>query len=295
MTDPANVREHPPVQREAPGQAAAWTSDPSRAAAFRAIAVLAAGPAPYEDVIEESARILAELFQAGCFIELLSPDSTSVYPLGLHHSDPDADRRLQELLGVAIEPTEAFAAPVMRTGQPLLIPQVGPEDIEKMAPEWAPFVQSFGSPSLLMVRMDGPTGRLGLVGIGQTPRGTILGPDDLEFVADVAGVLGLRVESAFLLELNQQLAGRDDVDAHTSPRDEAPAPPDPARAAAAGLTGREREVLALLARGHTNKEIGEHLFLSVRTVEWHRARLQWKLDVSSRAELQRAAKETGLA
>jgi two-component system, NarL family, response regulator NreC len=52
-----------------------------------------------------------------------------------------------------------------------------------------------------------------------------------------------------------------------------------------GLTEREVDVLRLIALGHTNTEIAERLFLSVRTVETHRARLQQKLGLSSRAEL----------
>jgi two-component system response regulator NreC len=55
------------------------------------------------------------------------------------------------------------------------------------------------------------------------------------------------------------------------------------------LTGREVEVLGLIALGHTNAEIGEQLFLSVRTVESHRAHIQQKLRRSKRAELVRYA------
>jgi two-component system response regulator NreC len=55
------------------------------------------------------------------------------------------------------------------------------------------------------------------------------------------------------------------------------------------LTEREVEVLTLIALGHTNSEIAEQLFLSVRTVESHRAHIQQKLRRSSRAELVRYA------
>lgn len=52
-----------------------------------------------------------------------------------------------------------------------------------------------------------------------------------------------------------------------------------------GLSEREAEVLRLIALGHTNKEIGERLYLSVRTVESHRAHIQQKLGLQTRAEL----------
>jgi DNA-binding CsgD family transcriptional regulator len=60
------------------------------------------------------------------------------------------------------------------------------------------------------------------------------------------------------------------------------------------LSEREKQVLGLLALGHTNKEVAEKLFLSVRTVESHRARIQSKLLISSRAELVRHALDRDL-
>ena len=57
------------------------------------------------------------------------------------------------------------------------------------------------------------------------------------------------------------------------------------------LTEREVEVLRLIALGHTNNEIADQLYLSVRTVETHRAHIQRKLDLSTRAELVRYALE----
>jgi two-component system response regulator NreC len=51
------------------------------------------------------------------------------------------------------------------------------------------------------------------------------------------------------------------------------------------LSARELEVLRLIALGHTNTEIGAQLFLSVRTVESHRAHIQQKLRRTTRAEL----------
>jgi two-component system response regulator NreC len=67
-----------------------------------------------------------------------------------------------------------------------------------------------------------------------------------------------------------------------------------ARAEADPLSEREREVLRLLALGHTNQEIANMLFLSVRTVETHRAHIMQKLRLSSRAELVRYAMDEGL-
>jgi two-component system response regulator NreC len=69
-----------------------------------------------------------------------------------------------------------------------------------------------------------------------------------------------------------------------------------ARAAAEAdpLSEREREVLRLLALGHTNQEIAKMLYISVRTAETHRAHIMQKLRLSSRAELVRYALSQGL-
>ena len=60
------------------------------------------------------------------------------------------------------------------------------------------------------------------------------------------------------------------------------------------LSEREHEILRLLALGHTNQEIAGELYLSVRTVETHRAHIMQKLRISTRAELVRYALEQGM-
>jgi two-component system, NarL family, response regulator NreC len=60
------------------------------------------------------------------------------------------------------------------------------------------------------------------------------------------------------------------------------------------LSEREREVLRLLALGHTNQEIAEQLYISVRTAESHRAHIMQKLRLTTRAELVRHALSQGL-
>jgi two-component system, NarL family, response regulator NreC len=60
------------------------------------------------------------------------------------------------------------------------------------------------------------------------------------------------------------------------------------------LSERELEVLRMIALGHTNSEIAGTLFLSVRTIESHRAHIQQKTRRSTRAELVRYALEHGL-
>ena len=65
-------------------------------------------------------------------------------------------------------------------------------------------------------------------------------------------------------------------------------------AALEGLTERETEVLVLIARGLSNTEIGEQLFVSPATVKTHISRLLMKLDARDRAQLVVLSYETGL-
>lgn len=69
--------------------------------------------------------------------------------------------------------------------------------------------------------------------------------------------------------------------------DPEPGPPD-------GLDENQLELLRLVALGHTNSEIGEKLFMSGRTVEAHRSRLQRKLGLETRAEVVRYVLDHGL-
>jgi len=99
---------------------------------------------------------------------------------------------------------------------------------------------------------------------------------DAELVAAVhAALQGQRY-------LNPQLGGLIAAAPETPP-----GPPD-------NLTEREVEVLKLVAMGYTNAEISQQLYLSVRTVESHRAHIQQKAGRSTRAELVAYAREHGL-
>jgi DNA-binding NarL/FixJ family response regulator len=61
-----------------------------------------------------------------------------------------------------------------------------------------------------------------------------------------------------------------------------------------GISERERDVLQLLALGYTNQEIGKKLYVSVRTVDAHRAHIMGKLGLATRAELVLFALANGL-
>ncbi len=109
-----------------------------------------------------------------------------------------------------------------------------------------------------------------------------------------AGALGYVLKEAADEELVQAVRNAAAGEHYLNPRlgaliasEPPPGPPD-------DLSEREAQVLRLIALGHTNAEIAGQLYLSVRTVETHRAHIQQKLRLSSRAELVRYALDRGL-
>jgi two-component system response regulator NreC len=109
-----------------------------------------------------------------------------------------------------------------------------------------------------------------------------------------SGVMGYVLKEAADDELVEAVRRAAAGDTYLNPRlgaklaaEPPPGPPD-------GLSEREVEVLRMIALGHTNAEIAEQLYLSVRTVETHRAHIQQKLRLASRSELVRYALDHGL-
>jgi two-component system response regulator NreC len=108
-----------------------------------------------------------------------------------------------------------------------------------------------------------------------------------------AGVLGYVLKEAAHAELVKAVRMAADGETYLQPElgarlaAEVPQSPD-------GLSERETDVLRLIALGHTNAEVAEKLFLSVRTVESHRAHIQQKLQRTTRSELVRYAIDRGL-
>jgi DNA-binding NarL/FixJ family response regulator len=74
----------------------------------------------------------------------------------------------------------------------------------------------------------------------------------------------------------------------------APEPAQPLTSTLDGTTDREREVLTLIAKGMSNTEIADHLYLSIATIKTHIGRLLHKLQARDRAQLVIIAYETGL-
>ena len=100
-----------------------------------------------------------------------------------------------------------------------------------------------------------------------------------------AGALGFVLKEAAESELLDAVRRAAAGEAYLNPRLGARLAAEPPSGLPDGLTEREMEILRRIALGHTNSEIAEQLFVSLRTVETHRSRIHRKLQIGSRAEL----------
>jgi two-component system, NarL family, response regulator NreC len=109
-----------------------------------------------------------------------------------------------------------------------------------------------------------------------------------------AGVVGYVLKEAADDELVQAVRSAAAGETYLQPALGARLAAEPDRRVEDELSEREIEVLRRIALGYTNSEIAEQLFLSIRTVESHRAHIQQKLGLTTRSELVRYALDNGL-
>lgn len=108
------------------------------------------------------------------------------------------------------------------------------------------------------------------------------------------GALGYVLKDAAGQELVTAIRAAAKHESYLNPRLGAKLAAEPVATIPGGLSDRELQVATMLALGHTNAQIGEKLYISVRTVETHRAHIQQKLDVKDRQGLVQFAIEHGL-
>jgi len=190
---------------------------------------------------------------------------------------------------------------VVRSGLRLLLDQAGMEVLAEAADAESALRTVLGyKPRVLVLDLNMPGELSSLEAIprvGEASPGTrvvvLTMQEDPGFAREAlrAGALGYVLKEAADEELVEAVRRAAAGETYLNPKlgvalataaPEQSGPPD-------GLSEREVEILRLVALGHTNAEIADQLFLSVRTVESHRARIGQKLLLSTRAELVRYA------
>jgi DNA-binding CsgD family transcriptional regulator len=251
-----------------------WQPTPAQGALLAGICELVATrDVPAWELLEIGARRLAELLQDTCLALLLS-DGRWLHPLGVADPNPDVRDVLDGLAGARLRADRGFGRQVLASRTTLRLIDPSREAVVAGRPELGPYMQRFGLRSAILAPMRARGRAVGLLAVLRRRDGDAHATDDERFVQVVADLLAVAARSA----------GPEDF----------PPPMTAGGGEPRDLSKREQEILTLLALGHTNREVAERLFLSIRTVEWHRARLQWKLGVSGRAALTRRARALGL-
>lgn len=260
---------HTALRRRA--RARAWTPMAERVELICALSVLRDETAGYDTFLEHAAEAIAEHYAGGCALSVVADDGRTLHVIGAHHPDPAARAELEQFLGEPLPVLDRVEGGPLASGDGSLfaLDDAGFEH----RPRARRYAEVSGATHGAVVPMRARGGVTGLLwlSVAQT-----LTDDDLRFLTEIAGRIGMLVDH---LRLDSG-----DVAADT------PEPESPV----GRLTEREREILGFVALGMTSREIADELVLSARTVEWHRSRLQTKLGVSGRAELTRIALECNL-
>ena len=270
-----------------------WASEPDQAEAFGRVAGAVASSRYAEDWVDPVAAVLAELYASLCMVGLVSADSESIHPLGIHHPDPELRGLAQDMLGVPFPRGSGIIGKAVSDGHGV-VGRLEPAELVELRPTAAGLVKRYPIDQILSIPVQRGEHLLGAVWLARRSGEPDFTPDDIDYVEAIAGVLALAIENTFLEEALKQAAGRrqPQLTWRRRPDEEGG---ERRQAMPHELSDREQHILKLLADGFTNREVGEDLNLSVRTVEWHRQRIQWKLGADGRAELVQAARQLGLS
>lgn len=247
-----------------------WEPTAERLQLGTELALLGEEAASYDLLLEQAAPAIARHADGGCVIALLADAGGALHPLGVHGPDDEATTALEELTGMTFQPLGISQA-VMGAGRGQVV-DLEPEMFAER-PGVARYLEVTGHRHAVVVPLRARRRSTGVVWLASA---RAFGQDDVNFMAICGARLGLAVEHLRYIEGDFRAARPD------------------AAGALSELTAREWEILALVAAGLTSREAAERLVVSVRTVEWHRARVQAKLGVSGRSELTRIAREAGL-
>jgi len=234
-------------------------------------ALVSAGTDAIDSLLDAAAELVCRAMGDTCVIGVLFDDGSRIHPLGIFHRDEELHQELNFAAELAWEPVDGASAQVLKSGVPHVFESIDLGAEARNRPWAKEFFGEMGIHTALVLPMRAVGTLVGVMALARKPPRPVFTTEDFPFAQDVADRLGLAVRT---VHLEDELA-RLGVAPESSPAD----------TRLAALTDRERETLWGIEEGLSSREIGERLFLSVRTVEWHRARLMLKLGTSKRSDL----------
>jgi DNA-binding CsgD family transcriptional regulator len=255
-------------------RSAAPDPDPRVRMNMEVMTLLATVSTGQEELIDRVARIACAEVADSCAIAVLSQDQRVLHPLGLHDRRSDLMSELETQARLAWESAGGNSEQALRTGKPILIAQADWNVLARGRPRALALLERMDLGSAIVAPMRTAGTKLGIVAVGRARERQPFGADDVPYVQSLADNLALGLLN---VRLREQVNPEPDACPH--------------RGALEHLTEREQEILRLIGEGLTNREIAERLYLSVRTVEWHRSNLSAKLGLTRRSELIAAGRQ----
>jgi DNA-binding CsgD family transcriptional regulator len=225
-----------------------------------------------EQLLDDAAAIIGEAAGGLCVIGVGISGSTMFDPVGVYNDEPGRLVSINDTPGF-VWPVSERASLVLASGETFRsagsIDTSGHAESE-LASAWRDVLQESGSLSHMMLAIRFAGASVGIVVVARRLPGWDYTEEDERDLEGPVDVLALALH---------ELSIRPD---HDTGADSAP---QVTRSNVATLSGQERQIVVLLAQGLTSAEMAETMYLSVRTVEWYRARILQKLDHPSRVDL----------
>lgn len=242
---------------------------------------------PHE-TLTAAARHIAEAFDWLCVIRLLSEDEQWLDPAAMFH--PNDTTRGEVRLLLANHPLPAtgrLIASILSHGEPRIISLSSLDESTSGLMALAPVRSRISAQALMIAPLRAQGETFGSVEVWSTARQQTLNDEDRLLLGDLAHRAALTIANLRLYQrlvaCEKQLRADPISPFHTH-----------AEQLLESLTPRERDVLDLIARGLTNREIAAELHVSVRTVKGHLEHLFAKLNASNRTEAALRALSLGL-
>lgn len=244
-----------------------------------------------EDAVEHAAHILGAALDAMCALLIRTGGAPAeMVALGLFHPEPEIAAELERSHGIPFHGRPTLAGAVLENGETIFRNDLTPADLTRVGARYASVTERWGLTTLLFVALSGRTGRVGVTTLSRLGGKTPFSDAEVACAHAASALIGLIVEDALLIDAMKAGSPAQEVSVEWRPAAKPGGHSEQLLQASETLSAREQEILVLLGRGFTNREVAEQLYLSVRTVEWHRSRIQWKLGISNRAELIEASR-----
>ncbi len=237
---------------------------------MQVITLLATAGRSQEELVEQVARAACAEVADSCVIAVLSSDERALHPVGLYDRRQELMSELEKQPELAWEPTGGNSERVLRTGEAALITSADWDSLARGRPLARVLLERMDLGSGVLAPMRAAGARLGVVAVGRGRARRPFAEEDLPYIQALADNVALGLINVRLREQVRGLLHHGEGASEDALQD---------------LTDREWEILRQIGEGLTNREIGERLYLSVRTVEWHRSNLSAKLGLTRRSEL----------